>query len=247
MSDGFDAIHETDDTGGVDESAPEGDPGRRKRHDTRRAIAGGIAGVVMLAGPIVLANTIVGHDDGGSSSSGDDDVATKDGPSPSLIAHRAAQGAQQADTVQLRGLLTRGTSTTIPPTTTTTAPPTTTTTAPPPPPTTDPPTTDPPTTAPPMTAPPSPPSPGSGQLGDPNYDGSWDKLAGCESGGNWHINTGNGYYGGLQFSLGTWQGLGGSGLPSDASREVQIAMGKKLWQTSGWGAWPACTAKFGWR
>jgi hypothetical protein len=241
MSDGFDAIHETDEAGGVDEGAPAVQPGRRKRQDTRRAIAGGIAGVVMLAGPIVLANAIVGHDSGS-----DDDVATKkDEPSPSLIAQRAQRGAEQSDSVQFHSLLARGTSTTIPPTTTTTAPPTTTTTAPPP--TTDPPTTDPPTTDPPMTTPPTTPQPGSGQLGDPNYDGSWDKLAECESGGNWHINTGNGYFGGLQFSLSTWQGLGGTGLPSDHTREVQIAMGKKLWQTSSWAAWPACTAKFGWR
>ena len=52
----------------------------------------------------------------------------------------------------------------------------------------------------------------------------WDTLAQCESGGNWAINTGNGYYGGLQFSLGTWQANGGSGLPSNASRETQIAI-----------------------
>ena len=78
-------------------------------------------------------------------------------------------------------------------------------------------------------------------------ESAWDKLAQCESGGNWSINTGNGYYGGIQFSLSTWRGLGGTGYPHEASRETQIAMGKKLWQTSGWGAWPACTRKFGWR
>lgn len=77
-------------------------------------------------------------------------------------------------------------------------------------------------------------------------DGSvWDRLAACEAGGNWAINTGNGYYGGLQFSLSSWRGVGGSGLPSDASREEQIMRGQKLQASSGWGAWPACSAKLG--
>jgi uncharacterized protein YabE (DUF348 family) len=75
----------------------------------------------------------------------------------------------------------------------------------------------------------------------------WDKLAECESGGNWSINTGNGYYGGLQFSLSTWRAYGGSGLPSDASREEQIAIAKKLQADAGWGAWPACSSKLGLR
>ena len=73
----------------------------------------------------------------------------------------------------------------------------------------------------------------------------WDKLAACESGGNWAINTGNGYYGGLQFSLGTWKSVGGSGLPSQASREEQIMRGQMLQARSGWGQWPACTARLG--
>ncbi len=74
----------------------------------------------------------------------------------------------------------------------------------------------------------------------------WDRLAQCESGGNWAINTGNGYYGGLQFSLGTWQGLGGTGLPSNHSRETQIAIATKLRNASGgYGAWPGCAAKLG--
>jgi resuscitation-promoting factor RpfB len=75
----------------------------------------------------------------------------------------------------------------------------------------------------------------------------WDKLAQCESGGNWSINTGNGYYGGLQFSLSTWRAYGGSGLPSSASREEQIAIAKKLQADAGWGAWPACSSKLGLR
>jgi uncharacterized protein YabE (DUF348 family) len=77
--------------------------------------------------------------------------------------------------------------------------------------------------------------------------GVWDALAQCEAGGNWAINTGNGYYGGLQFSLGTWQAYGGSGLPSDASREQQIAIGERVVAASGWGAWPACSSKLGLR
>ena len=74
----------------------------------------------------------------------------------------------------------------------------------------------------------------------------WDRLAQCESGGNWATNTGNGYYGGLQFSLGTWHGYGGSGLPSNASRETQIAIATKIRNASGgYGAWPACAASLG--
>ncbi len=82
-----------------------------------------------------------------------------------------------------------------------------------------------------------------------NYAGGntvWDRLAQCESGGNWATNTGNGYYGGLQFSLGTWRAYGGSGLPSQASRETQIAIATKLRNASGgYGAWPACAASLG--
>jgi uncharacterized protein YabE (DUF348 family) len=74
----------------------------------------------------------------------------------------------------------------------------------------------------------------------------WDSLAACESGGNWAINTGNGYYGGLQFSLGTWQAYGGTGLPSDNSRETQIAVATRLRDASGgYGAWPHCSAQLG--
>jgi resuscitation-promoting factor RpfB len=75
----------------------------------------------------------------------------------------------------------------------------------------------------------------------------WDKLAECESGGNWSINTGNGYYGGLQFSLSTWRAYGGSGMPHEASREEQIAIAEKLQADAGWGSWPACSSKLGLR
>lgn len=75
----------------------------------------------------------------------------------------------------------------------------------------------------------------------------WDQLAACESGGNWAINTGNGFYGGLQFTLGSWAAVGGSGYPNMASREEQIARGEALLARQGWGAWPACSAKLGLR
>ncbi|HEX5919244.1 MAG TPA: transglycosylase family protein [Nocardioides sp.] len=74
----------------------------------------------------------------------------------------------------------------------------------------------------------------------------WDSLAQCESGGNWAINTGNGYYGGLQFSLSTWRAYGGTGYPHQASRETQIAVATRLRDaTGGYGSWPSCSAKLG--
>ncbi|NPD03851.1 DUF348 domain-containing protein [Nocardioides sp. zg-1308] len=77
-------------------------------------------------------------------------------------------------------------------------------------------------------------------------DTVWDALARCESGGNWAINTGNGYYGGLQFSLGTWRAYGGTGYPHQASRETQIAVATRLRDaTGGYGSWPGCSAKLG--
>lgn len=74
---------------------------------------------------------------------------------------------------------------------------------------------------------------------------TWDKLAQCESGGNWSINTGNGYYGGLQFSASTWKAFGGSGMAHQASKAEQIRVASKVQKAQGWGAWPACTAKLG--
>ncbi len=74
-----------------------------------------------------------------------------------------------------------------------------------------------------------------------NADGvDWDALAACESGGNWAINTGNGYYGGLQFTLGTWQSNGGSGMPHHAPREEQIRVARNVLNSQGIGAWPGC-------
>jgi resuscitation-promoting factor RpfB len=74
----------------------------------------------------------------------------------------------------------------------------------------------------------------------------WDQLAQCEAGGNWAANTGNGYYGGLQFSLSTWQSNGGSGYPHQNSREEQIRVATRLRDASGgYGAWSACFAELG--
>ncbi|MBV6726074.1 transglycosylase family protein [Nocardioides daeguensis] len=74
----------------------------------------------------------------------------------------------------------------------------------------------------------------------------WDRLAQCEAGGNWHINTGNGYYGGLQFNIGTWRANGGTGYPHQASREEQIRIATRVRDASGgYGAWPGCAAKLG--
>jgi uncharacterized protein YabE (DUF348 family) len=85
----------------------------------------------------------------------------------------------------------------------------------------------------------------------PLPDGAvWDRLAQCEAGGRWDTNTGNGYYGGLQFSAGTWASNGGTAyaaLPHQATREQQIAIATKLRDRAGgtYGAWPGCRAKLG--
>jgi uncharacterized protein YabE (DUF348 family) len=74
----------------------------------------------------------------------------------------------------------------------------------------------------------------------------WDQLAQCESGGNWAINTGNGYYGGLQFSLSTWRAYGGPGYPHQQSRETQIAIATKVRDANGgYGSWPHCSQQLG--
>ncbi|BBX69363.1 transglycosylase [Mycolicibacterium psychrotolerans] len=69
---------------------------------------------------------------------------------------------------------------------------------------------------------------------------NWDAVAACESGGNWAINTGNGYYGGLQFTQSTWSANGGSGSPHNASRAEQIRVAENVLQSQGIGAWPVC-------
>jgi resuscitation-promoting factor RpfB len=85
----------------------------------------------------------------------------------------------------------------------------------------------------------------------PNYaSGStiWDAIAQCESGGNWSINTGNGYYGGLQFTESTWLGYGGGAYApyaNLATREEQIAVAERVQASQGWGAWPVCSVEAG--
>jgi hypothetical protein len=80
--------------------------------------------------------------------------------------------------------------------------------------------------------------------------GVWDRLAQCESGGNWAINTGNGFFGGLQFAQATWEGFGGGAFAPRAdlaSREQQIIMADRVLRGQGWGAWPECSRKLGLR
>lgn len=75
----------------------------------------------------------------------------------------------------------------------------------------------------------------------------WDKLAECESGGDWSTDTGNGFSGGLQFTPSTWKAFGGEGSPENASRSEQIAVAKRVLAEQGWSAWPACSSKLGLR
>ena len=76
---------------------------------------------------------------------------------------------------------------------------------------------------------------------------TWDKVAQCESGGNWATSTGNGFHGGLQFTASTWRSFGGSGMPHQASRTEQIAVAERVLAAQGWKAWPACSHKLGLR
>jgi LysM repeat protein len=75
--------------------------------------------------------------------------------------------------------------------------------------------------------------------------GQWDAVAQCESGGNYAINTGNGFYGGLQFTLSTWAAYGGRGAPQNASRSEQIAVAERVLAGQGKGAWPVCGTGLG--
>ncbi|MGH3498734.1 MAG: transglycosylase family protein [Nocardioidaceae bacterium] len=79
-------------------------------------------------------------------------------------------------------------------------------------------------------------------------DHTWNRLAQCESSGNWHINIGNGYFGGVQFSEPTWRAFGGgrfAGYANRASRNQQVTVAQRVLRTQGWGAWPACSARLG--
>jgi uncharacterized protein YabE (DUF348 family) len=88
------------------------------------------------------------------------------------------------------------------------------------------------------------PPPNTGATPPPNSSGlNWDALAGCEAGGNWAINTGNGFYGGLQFDYGTWLSNGGGAYAQRAdlaTRAQQIAIGTVLYNARGTSPWPAC-------
>ena len=212
------------------EHPPSTDDGQTRAKAMRRAVIGGAAGVALLVGPVLLANAVVPEgDDGG------DKVEAAAGAETSLVAlRRDATVTDAARAGALQSL--RTTTTTAPPTTTTTAPPTTTTTEAPT-------TTEPPTTE----APPEPGPSGTdngGGIGDPNSYATWDALADCESGGRWDYSAGP-YYGGLQFSLSTWQSVGGSGYPYEHPRETQIHFGQVLQARSGWGQWPHCAAELG--
>jgi hypothetical protein len=79
---------------------------------------------------------------------------------------------------------------------------------------------------------------------------TWDRLAACESGGRWHIATGNGYYGGLQFSPSTWRAFGGRKYAASAhraTRHQQIRVAERVRHAQGWGAWPSCSRRVGLR
>ena len=79
---------------------------------------------------------------------------------------------------------------------------------------------------------------------------TWNKLAHCESTGNWDADTGNGFKGGLQFTPSTWKEFGGTqyaSSPEEASKSQQIEVAKEVQGQQGWKAWPACTKKLGWR
>lgn len=107
------------------------------------------------------------------------------------------------------------------------------------------------TKAPEPVAPPASSAPASASASEPAPAASsvggdvWAALAACESGGNPSTNTGNGYYGLYQFSLPTWQAVGGSGLPSEASAAEQTMRAQILQSRAGWGQWPACSASLG--
>jgi hypothetical protein len=76
-------------------------------------------------------------------------------------------------------------------------------------------------------------------------DSAWRSLSLCESGGYWQADSGNGYYGGLQFSLPSWQSVGGVGYPHESPADLQIAMAERLQARQGWAAWPACATSLG--
>jgi hypothetical protein len=192
------------------------------RGTARRALWSSVAAAAAVIGPVTIA-----------SATDSPDVASAAEPSAVITLQQEsqlmrAQGEGSPILANIESLA----QAVAPPTT---VAPTTTTTAPPPPP------------RPPAPAPAVQPASSGTGYADPSNPAAWDRLAQCESGGNWAANTGNGYYGGIQFSLSSWQAVGGTGYPHEASRETQIAMGQRLWQQGGWSHWPACSSQLGYR
>jgi hypothetical protein len=77
---------------------------------------------------------------------------------------------------------------------------------------------------------------------------TWSRLAKCESGGRWHIDSGNGYFGGLQISSGTWRAYGGKKYARQAhgaTKREQVRVAKRIKKSQGWGAWPSCSRRIG--
>ena len=89
------------------------------------------------------------------------------------------------------------------------------------------------------------PSPTPIPTSNPQNDAVWEQLAQCESHANWTADTGNGYFGGLQFNQSAWESVGGTGKPSEAGRDEQIAKGKLLQAARGWSPWGACSKQLG--
>jgi hypothetical protein len=187
----------------------------------KRAMAGGAVGVALLVGPIGLAKAMVPAE---APDIEIDDTnalfASLDRNSSSVAEHGQAT-VNEALAVQEVTLSGKDGAATSAVTTTTT-------------------TTEPPSEG------DHQPDTGAG-FGNPGDYATWDALAQCESTGNWSINTGNGYYGGLQFSLATWQSVGGTGYPHEHSREEQIHRGQILQARAGWGQWPHCSSRLGFR
>ena len=75
------------------------------------------------------------------------------------------------------------------------------------------------------------------------YRARFERIASCESGNRWFLHTGNGFYGGLQFTLGSWQSVGGRGYPHWHSKLEQMFRGVRLMRVQGWGAWPVCSRR----
>jgi resuscitation-promoting factor RpfB len=190
------------------------------RKAARRALWSSVAAVAVVVGPVTIASATDGPN-----------VAAAAEPSASITLQKEAQLIRsQSDGSPILATVETVAEAVAPPTTAAPAP-TTTTTAPPPPP----------------PAPAVQPAASGSGYADPNNPAAWDRLAQCESGGNWAADTGNGYYGGIQFSLSSWRAVGGAGYPNDASRETQIAMGQRLWNQGGWSHWPACSSQLGYR